>query len=361
MDNGRHSRKLSLWLFVCAVMLVLTVIVWGIARLTEMGLTPADGKVQYATAPPANLADWRRGFLTYVRPRDVTAEQTPSGFQEEDYRYVRAWGRAFQRLCLATATVYMVPWVYLSCTDRLPPHLQPKLFLTFGLAVLQLLSSQSLLPGWLTTPLLDDHPSVDAANYRYTYNLMVALCVFCTLLWTAMTLLPAAHGVASPALSAKLWPLMLAIVVSAVFTIATGGLTAGIDAALWYREWPDLRGALPPMNELILLVPVWRNSLDGDAAMRGHHRLFAWTTLLLLIVLSRLAPPHTLPPTLSRALRVAQWATVLQGALGAAQVFYGPAVPIIAIHQGVGFALLAAYLWLTCVVRPRRAMEAASE
>jgi len=353
MARRTPAPAVARWLLICAGLLVIITVVWAISWLTEYGLSLMEHNVPVDAPALGDPLYWRRDYSAYLHSPDSQPHRSPVGLSPADFRYLRFWGWLFSRLCLVGAVTYLLPWAYFSSADMVPRTVQPKLFLACGLGVFQAMNTQSMLPGWMMTRAIEGDTAVHTAHYQYTFDLVVAIAIFSTLTWTAMTLLPEANAPFPVAMATRTRPVVLAIVPCVVFTMITGGLTAGPDAGLVYNEWPALEGRLPPLYEFLLLIPGWRNALDSNAAMRGHHRLFAFTTLGLLIYLSRFNHSNTLPLAFARGLKIAQWTTVFQAWLGVVAVFYGPLVPLMALHQGVSFVLLAAVLWLTCLLRPQ--------
>src|SRR5262249_14364018 len=62
---ARGRRDVALWLFGCAAMIFLMVVIGGITRLTESGLSITEWQPVSGVIPPSSDADWAREFEHY--------------------------------------------------------------------------------------------------------------------------------------------------------------------------------------------------------------------------------------------------------------------------------------------------------
>ena len=62
--------------------------------------------------------------------------------------------------------------------------------------------------------------------------------------------------------------------------IGLGALVAGLRAGRAYNTWPLIEGRfIPPLDQLTMLSPLWRNFLDNLLTVQFQHRMFAYAVL----------------------------------------------------------------------------------
>ena len=64
-DNPQVRRRVGIWLAIWAVMLLLIVVIGGVTRLTESGLSITEWKPVSGIVPPLSHADWEAEFARY--------------------------------------------------------------------------------------------------------------------------------------------------------------------------------------------------------------------------------------------------------------------------------------------------------
>jgi len=132
---SRGERDVALWLFGCAAMIFLMVMIGGGTRLTESGLSITEWQPIAGVIPPLSDADWTREFDHYKaipQYRAIHASMTLAEFKTIFYwEYVhRLWGRLI-------GVAFAVPFLWFLRTRRLAWSLAPKLAVLFVLGGLQ--------------------------------------------------------------------------------------------------------------------------------------------------------------------------------------------------------------------------------
>jgi cytochrome c oxidase assembly protein subunit 15 len=130
-------------------------------------------------------------------------------------------------------------------------------------------------------------------------------------------------------------------VVLLLVQIYLGALVAGLDAGLIYNTWPLMDGRLlPPLSELLLLDPAWRNLFENVLTVQFNHRLFAYA-LWLAAAWHALDAIRTSPDRRARLGAVALAAAVtLQAILGILTLVLMVPISIALLHQGVAVVVL---------------------
>ena len=336
-SGGADARAVGWWLVAVAAMVFVMVVIGGMTRLTESGLSITEWQPIMGTLPPLAEADWQALFAKYRQSpqfQKVFPDLTLAGFKSIFWlEYIhRLWGRLI-------GVVFLVPFLWFWVRGRIPKGYGPALLGLFLLGGLQ------GAIGWLMVASgLVDRPAV--SHYRLAIHLGLAIAIYAALLWTALGLLQR-RGDLVLARRHRGWARLAYTLIA--LTILAGALVAGLRAGLIYNEFPLMGGALAP-SDYWLPELGWSNAFENRAAVQFHHRVLATATLLAVAYLWW------------RVRGAAGWmlaAVLLQYALGIATILrFGQAPPPMAeavalgtLHQAGAMLLVTAALWFAHAAR----------
>jgi len=317
-------RAVAAWLFVCAAFTFAIVVVGGITRLTESGLSIVEWQPIVGALPPLSQADWEALFAKYRETPQYQKVFSQIGL--EGFKSIFWWEYAHRLLGRVIGLVFLIPFLYFYLKKKLSKPL------TWKLAGLFVLGAMQGAMGWyMVQSGLVDNPRV--SHFRLTAHLGLALLIFSAEFWLALGLLKEE----SPS---KPTPFPL-VVAALVFLMAlSGGLVAGLRAGHAYNTFPLMNGRLVP-PEAFMLEPWWQNFFWNVATVQLVHRSFFWLLLVLVPLLwwqarrtqAKIAAHHLL----------AMFA--IQATLGISTLLLAVPLPLAAAHQAGAVLLLACALW----------------
>jgi cytochrome c oxidase assembly protein subunit 15 len=330
--NGADRLRVAAWLFACATLTFAMVVVGGITRLTESGLSIVEWQPLAGALPPLSQADWEALFAKYrATPQfdKVFPDMTVDGFKS-----IFWWEYAHRLLGRVIGLVFLLPYLFFLIKGKLT---QP---LAWKLAGLFVLGGLQGAMGWymVQSGLVDD-PRV--SHFRLTAHLGLALIIFSCEFWIALDLLK------PDSRSYRKLPLL---VLGLVFLMAlSGGLVAGLRAGHAYNTFPLMNGQLVPA-EAFMLDPWWHNFLWNVATVQLVHRSIFWL-LLVLIPLAWWQARRT-PAKIAGHHLLGVFA--LQATLGISTLLLVVPIPLAAAHQAGAVLLLACALWTAQGLRAQR-------
>ncbi len=339
----RDRRLVAGWLFACAGMIFVMVVLGGATRLTGSGLSIMEWAPLSGVIPPLGDAEWRRLYALYQQiPQYSLVNQ---GFGLSGFKHIfwlewthRLWGRLI-------GVVFLVPLVVLAWRGAIRARLVPRLVGLFLLGGLQ------GAVGWfmVASGFMPDSTAVSA--YRLVVHLTLALVLYGAILWTGLSVLrPAAPRLPQ---ACGLRRLALLSVVLVASTIVAGGFTAGLHAGLAYNSFPLMDGRLVPEGWAVL-SPVWRNLTENVTAVQFDHRVLATLTALCVLATFVAGLRTRLPRDLRVAVIAVGGMVALQYALGVTTLVYAVPVPVAVLHQAGAALLLTASLVLLHALRGAR-------
>ena len=324
-----RARALSNWLLLIAALVFAIVVVGGITRLTESGLSITEWKPIRGIVPPLNQAEWQAEFENYKRIPQYAAFNL--NMDVEGFKAIYFWeylhrllARSIGAILAAVMAVAWwkraIPWGY--------GRRMIGIFLLGGL--------QGLIGWWMVYSGLSVRTEV--SHLRLATHLMAALLIFSALVWTALDLRRLdADPAAQPAPVTGLG--LTALLILAV-QIMLGAFVAGLRAGYAFASWPKMGDDWLPSGAWIASLGA-ANLHDNPIVVQFVHRWWAWIAALAVLAVARAAR--------NRGARGSVHAVatfvILQILLGIATLMSGVALPIAVAHQAVAVLLLGALLW----------------
>ncbi|MCY3731781.1 MAG: COX15/CtaA family protein [Rhodospirillaceae bacterium] len=334
------TRPVGLWLLLCCAFVFALIVLGGVTRLTQSGLSIVEWQPVTGALPPLSERAWRDEFTKYRATPEYRLVN--EGMALGEYKTIYWVEYAHRLLARFAGVVFLIPFLYFLLAGRLSRPLAQKLGAVLALGVLQ-----AVLGWYLVLSGLADGPEV--SQYRLTAHLGLAVVIYGAMFWLALGLLRRTTdrlGVGGSA-ARRIAAGFVGVV---FFVILSGGLVAGLDAGFGYNTFPLMEGQLIPAA-LFPAAPWWVNLFEDPLTVQFDHRALALLALLGGIALwLRLRSA-----SVSHATRL--WshavlaALVLQVLLGISTLLYVVPIPLAAAHQGGALLLFTASLGLAHAAR----------
>ena len=327
LAHPSRPRTLASWLFAVAGLIVLMVVVGGITRLTESGLSITEWKPISGVIPPLTDAAWQAEFAHYKRIPEYT--QINRGMTLAGFKHIFFWEYSHRLLGRLIGLAFGLPLLWFAIKRRIPPGYGWRL-----VALLALGGLQGAIGWWMVSSGLAVR--TDVSHVRLAIHLITALVLLSGMVWTALDLLSlAASRLATPA---TLRPLALAALALLFGQIMFGAFTAGLNAGYAFSSWPLMGDSFFPAG-VPMIDPAWRNAVDNPVVVQFIHRWFAFVAAAALVVLAL----RSIRSGGVVAGRVLIGLVVLQILLGISTLMSGVEIGIAVAHQAnAALTLIAA-------------------
>jgi len=271
---------IRIWLMIIFVLVALMVLVGGLTRLTDSGLSITEWKPVTGAIPPLNEADWASEFSKYQASPEYQIQNSHMTVTEFKSIYWWEWGH--RQLGRIIGVVWGVGFLFFWLTKRIPTGWTPRLI---GLGALGGL--QGAIGWWMVSSGLTGR-MVDVASYRLATHLGLAFIILGLSAWYIflMSRSEADILVARRGREAKLVSMSTGLMHLAFLQILLGALVAGIDAGRGYIDWPLMGGQVIP-DGMFDYAPWWSNFFENPALVQFIHRLFGYLTFIFAIVVWR--------------------------------------------------------------------------
>ena len=329
-----RPRALAHGLFVVAALVFAIVLVGGITRLTESGLSITEWKPIRGIVPPLNAAEWQAEFENYKTIPQYAAFNLHMTL--EGFKAIYFWEYLHRLLArgigVVLAGVMLVAW----WRRAIPAGYGWRMVGIFALGGLQ-----GVIGWWMVYSGLSARTEV--SHIRLAVHLIAALLIFSALLWTALDLLRLHRDAA--ARPARVGRLGIAALLILGVQIMLGAFVAGLRAGYAFASWPKMGDDWFPAGGWDPALGL-ANLYDNPIVVQFLHRWWAWIALIAALAVARAAKERGAQDRgIGGPVQAVAALLVVQIGLGIATLLTGVDLHIAVAHQGVAVLLLGALLW----------------
>ena len=337
MPTVSTARPLALarWLLFVAALVVLMVVVGGVTRLTESGLSITEWKPITGALPPLSEAQWQAEFEAYQRIPQYTEVNGPAGMTLAGFKEIYFWEWFHRLLGRVIGLAFALPLAWFWLSRAIPRGYGWRL-----IGLLALGGLQGAVGWWMVKSGLTQ--DVKVSHLRLATHLSLALTTLALLVWTALDLRAHARGEARARLTGIGAIVLTGLALQLFYGALVAGLRAGYVAGSgWFswQAWPLMQGRLVPAG-INSDTGALHAALYDPFLVHFIHRWWAWVVVALLVWLARLVRGLD-----RRASIVIHCAFGTQILLGIATVWSGMAIWMAALHQLVGALVLISTVW----------------
>ena len=174
------QKPIAIWLLICCALVFAMIVVGGVTRLTDSGLSIVEWQPIVGTMPPITQQDWDVLLEKYRATPQY--QQVNKGMSVDEFKSIFWWEYFHRLLGRLIGLVFFIPFVYFLVKKQIDRPLGIKLTGIFVLGGLQGFMGWYMVMSGLVN---DPHVS----QYRLTAHLGLAFIIFAAMFWVAMGLL----------------------------------------------------------------------------------------------------------------------------------------------------------------------------
>ena len=327
-----HPRALSNLLLFVAALVFAMVVVGGITRLTESGLSITQWKPISGAIPPLTQADWQHAFDLYKQTPQYREVAGPAGMALSGFKFIFLWEWVHRLLGRIVGLVFFVGVGWFAATRAIPKGYTIRLIALFVLGGLQ------GAVGWFMV-MSGLEGRTEVSPYRLSAHLLFALFLFAALIWTALDLRQVAKDPRRPPARLTGWGVLA--LGTLFIQLMLGAWVAGFRAGYVSNTWPAMNGRFVPEG-----IDWSRGALfamtHDQFLLHFMHRWWAWVVVLVLVLFARQVKKVEGARPASIAIHSAFGTQIILGIL---TVVSGVALWLAVLHQATGTLLLASTVW----------------
>lgn len=324
------------------------VVLGGLTRLTESGLSMVDWKLIKDMVPPKNQEEWVKEFETYKEYPEWKYVNKDREMTLEEFKFIfymewghRMWGRA-------VGLAFFIPAAYFWKKGYFNSGMKKRVGVFSVLLGFQGFLGWYMVKSGLTEPKKDtDVPRV--SQYRLASHLGSAFLLYSGFLWTSLTHLLPEQKVALNVFDLKVLKSAARnshFLMSLIFVTAlAGAFVAGLDAGLVYNSFPKMADSWIP-SDILAYKPLWTNFFENPTTVQFQHRVLALASLTAICAYAFAMRRVNLPPRARLALNSLVAMAWIQVTLGVSTLLLYVPTSLAAVHQSGSLVLLSFSIWL---------------
>ena len=338
MKNKKYNLKcIFTWLIICSLMVAIMIIIGGLTRSTNSGLSMVEWKIISGIVPPITTNDWIELFNKYKQfPEYRLVNQN---ITLNDFQFIFWMEYIHRMLGRLIFLVVLIPFIFFLKKKLIPQKLKKHFFI-----IIFLIIAQGLL-GWhmVKSGLIDNH---DVSQYRLSIHLIMAFIIYGYLLFISLTFYNLIKKRKKYLIknNKQIFFINSLLILLILITVASGGFVAGLDAGLVYNTFPKMGDSYIP-HEIFNIKPIYLNFFENPATVQFNHRLLGFLTFLAAILLFVYSKKCKLHKQIQKKMVLIIFVVILQVILGIGTLLSYVAIPIALTHQLGALILFSLSLW----------------
>ncbi|MEH6519097.1 MAG: COX15/CtaA family protein [Halioglobus sp.] len=340
VQYAQYDRQISNWLLFCAAVIFGMIVLGGVTRLTDSGLSMVEWKPLMGVIPPLSQEAWQETFDKYRLYPEY--QKINKGMSLDAFKSIFMFEYLHRVLGRVIGVIFFFPMVYFAFKGRVKAGIMPKLWLLFLMG-----GAQGLMGWYMVKSGLVDRP--DVSQYRLTAHLGLAFLIYGLMLWLVFDLRHPKRGLAQGRFAG-----FSKIILGLVFLmILSGGLVAGTDAGFAYSTWPLMGDTFVPEG-LYSTSPAWLAMFEDITTIQFNHRIFAYALSVIILVFSIQVLRAGVEARGRLAIIFLLLALTVQVALGISTLLLHVPIALAAGHQAGAVLLLTATLYATHALQSKQ-------
>ena len=266
-----YDKFIRVWLISIFLLVIIIIVVGGLTRLTDSGLSITEWELIKGILPPLSIEKWNFYFEEYKKIPEF--KSINYNMSLEDFKVIYYWEYFHRLIARIIGLVAIVPLIIIYFKYK------NKLVCDFRyLSIFGLICFQGFL-GWfmVKSGLINN---TDVSHYRLALHLGVALIILSLTFWFIL------ENLKINKFTTKINNIILNFLFIIIFIqIILGAFLAGLNGGLLYNSWPDMNGNFLP-NDIIINDLFRIESLNNPSVIQFYHRLTAYVFVFFLMVLN---------------------------------------------------------------------------
>jgi len=313
--NTKINNQLSLWLITMFIIISIMIVVGGLTRLTDSGLSITEWQLFSGLFPPLNQNEWTLYFNLYKEIPEFKLQNF--NMTLEEFKVIFWWEWAHRFLGRVIGLFYLIPLIYFS--------FKLKIFKILNLYFIFFLICFQGFIGWymVSSGLVD---RVDVSHFRLSIHLLIAFLILSLIFWNYLKYQnynQVPDGINS------IIPFIFLVLI--LIQIVIGAFVSGMDAGKIYNSWPLMGNSyFPNDNNIENLFKL--SAFSDPSLVQFIHRNLAYVIGLFYVLILFKVYKNKINK-LYRSVNILGFFIILQIILGIFTIMLGAHIYIAAVHQ----------------------------
>ena len=325
--NTKINNQLSVWLISMFIIISIMIVVGGLTRLTDSGLSITEWQLFSGLLPPLNQKDWILYFNLYKEIPEFKLQNFNMSLQE--FKVIFWWEWAHRLLGRLIGLCYLFPLIYFSFKLKISKILD--LYFIFFLICLQGFIGWYMVSSGLVG-------RIDVSHFRLSVHLLIAFLILSLIFWNYLK-----YQNYNQVLDGINPIIPFIFLVLILIQIVIGAFVSGMDAGKIYNSWPLMGNTyFPDDNNLENLFKL--SALSDPSLVQFIHRNMAYVIgLFYVFIFFKIYKNKT--NKLYKSVNILGFFIILQIILGIFTILLGAHIYIAAVHQVSSIFLITSSIY----------------
>ena len=328
LDEKKINKLFFYWINISLILVFFIIIVGGLTRLTNSGLSITEWELLKGILPPLNNSSWQFYFNEYKKIPQYKLLNYDMNLDQ--FKIIFYWEYAHRLIARLIGLVAIIPLILILLKYKKKFKENLKYFSLFALVCVQGFLGWFMVKSGLIN-------NTDVSHYRLASHLSVALIVLSLTFWFLL------DNYKTEKFLIKINQNFLRLFFIIIFTqIILGAFLAGLNGGLVYNSWPDMNGKFFPDD--IKNSDLYRSdSLSNPSIIQFYHRIAAYILLIFLLVLNYIFFKKKI---ISKSIIFLNIAVFFQIILGIMTLITGVKIYYASLHQLGSVFVLTSFLYI---------------
>ena len=273
LNEKKINQLFDLWLLTSLILVFLIVIVGGLTRLTNSGLSITEWELFKGVLPPLNEGAWNLYFDLY---KEIPQYRLLNfNMTLEEFKIIFYWEYFHRILGRLIGLFFLIPLIYFYFKKRINKKYLSNCYLIMFLILLQGVVGWYMVSSGLVN-------NVSVSHYRLSLHLFIAFIIISMIFWM---LLNFKNKTLLNFFNFKKESFFFYFLIFLIFTqIILGAFVSGLDAGKIYQTWP-LMGENYVPDDFIFDKIVSFIDFNNHSLVQFYHRNFAYLITLYIFIL----------------------------------------------------------------------------
>ena len=332
IENNQLKNYLSVWLATMFWLIAIMIIVGGLTRLTDSGLSITTWELFSGFLPPLNSLEWENYFNLYKEIPEYKVQNYSMSMNE--FKVIFWWEWVHRFLGRLVGIAFLIPLIIFTIKVKFN-KLKSLYFIFF------LICFQGFIGWYMVSSGLVDR--IDVSHYRLSLHLLMAFIILSLIYWNYLNL-------KKIKMSNEINVFLVIFFVSLIFLqIIIGAFVSGMDAGQIYNSWPLMgNNYFPNDNDISNLFKL--NAFNDPSLVQFIHRNLAYLIFLIYLIIFSKVYLNNLN-ILKSPVNIIGVFLILQIVLGILTILNGAQIYIASMHQITSIFLVSSCIYLLFINR----------
>ena len=274
LNEKTINRLFTYWLIISLILVFSIIIVGGLTRLTDSGLSITEWELFKGILPPLNENSWQIYFDQYKQIPQYKLINFNMSLDE--FKVIFYWEYFHRILARSIGLFFLIPLIYFYLSKKINKSYMQICYFIFALIILQGIIGWYMVKSGLIY-------EITVSHYRLSIHLITAIFIISTIYWLLLNVTSNKKKVFFK-LTTKNLPFM-GLILLIFIQIVMGAFVSGLDAGRIYQTWPMMGNTYFP-NDLILNNIISYIQFDSHSLVQFYHRNLAYLITIYILILT---------------------------------------------------------------------------